>query len=353
MKLLYITNGINGSGGLERVLSIKASALAEDFGYEVHFMVLNDAHLKPFYTFSDKIIFHSIALTRNPFHYILGLKKLVKQVAPDIVLVCDDGLKGFFIPRILGKGIPIFYERHASINLNSNQSIVGKFIKGLMRYLAKDFEKFIVLTQSNTYEWKLDNILVIPNPLTFYPANTSTLSNKKAILVGSQSYVKGYDMLIEVWKQVTEKHPDWQLNCYGKKDTDNKFELLKAEKNVRGLNFYEAVPCIEDKYLESSVLIMSSRSEGFGMVLIEAMACGVPCVSFDCPSGPRDIINHGEDGFLVEREDVYEMAKKIMLLIENQDTRMAMGAKARIDVRRFSIDKLLTRWDDLFKLYSK
>lgn len=104
-----------------------------------------------------------------------------------------------------------------------------------------------------------------------------------------------------------------------------------------------------EKYLESSIYAMSSRFEGFGMVLIEAMACGVPCVSFDCPYGPADVIKDGEDGFIVRYLDCKELADKICFLIENEETRKLMGRKARENIRRYSRETVMGKWTELFE----
>ncbi|MCB4234501.1 glycosyltransferase [Kaistella anthropi] len=178
MKLLYITNGITGAGGLERVLAVKASMLAERFGYEVHILSLNEEGIHTFFMFSPKIIRHSIAVVGNPLHYIKayrsGIQQKVKEIEPDLISVCDDGLKGFFIPKILGTKIPIIYERHASVLLNGS-----RIQHRLMKYLASGFDKFVVLTTGNLKEWKPSNTAVIPNPVSFYPAHCASLTSKK------------------------------------------------------------------------------------------------------------------------------------------------------------------------------
>ena len=359
--LLYITNAIDGSGGLERVLSVKTKVLAEDYGYDIHVVTLNQkSKTDLFFSFSEKIIQHNLEVSGNTIQYISkyisGIKKVVSEIKPNIILVCDDGLKAFFLPQILGNKIPIIYERHVSklIEISENQGFIkGVFTKlkfSLMDFLAKDFSKFIVLTEGNKNEWKLKNLQVIPNPLPFFPAEKSSLENKKVIAVGKQSYQKSYDRLLKSWALLGKEFKDWELHIYGKFDENLGLENLAKDLKIQNqVYFHLPEKNIEEKYAESSIFVLSSRYEGFGMVLIEAMSFGIPCVSFDCNYGPSDIIKDGEDGFLIKNGDEKDFAQKLQELMKDENLRKEMGGKARENVGRFLPENVVKKWDELFK----
>ncbi|MFD0988660.1 glycosyltransferase family 4 protein [Mariniflexile jejuense] len=360
IKLLYITNQICGSGGLERVLSIKASYLAEKLNYEVHIVTLNQGNLPVFYEFSKLLKFHDIKATGSKFTYFMaytnGLKKAVQTIKPDIISVCDDGLKGLFVPRFINKPCPMVYERHVSKNIEIKsdkqtwlQKLKLKIVFTLMHLGALSYNKFVVLTNGNLKEWPLQNVMVIANPLSFYPSKISTLKNKKVIAVGKHCFQKGYDRLLQSWKQINTKHPDWTLEIYGTIDPkEGLLELAKKLNIINSVSFFPPEKNIGEKYQEASIYTMASRYEGFGMVLTEAMAYGVPCVSYDCPFGPSDIINHENDGFLVPNGDGIEFANKVISLIENENLRQTFGANARELVKRYLPEKIVPQWDNLF-----
>lgn len=360
LKLLYISNSVNHPGGLERVLSVKTSYLADRLDYEVHILSLNEPVHDSFYAFSTLIHFHSIKVQGNPLtyiqSYIIGIKKTVNDINPDVISICDDGLKAFFLPLVLGKKIPLIYERHVSKEIEMNQDFNAfqvfwtKLKWKLMSSLARNFSKFVVLTQGNTQEWsRLTNIEVIPNPTSFYPHEPSFLEHKKVLAVGKQSYQKGYDRLLKSWQIVEQTYSDWHLDIFGKIDPYYALPELSKMLSLQNVKFYPPDQNIENQYMHASICVLSSRYEGFGMVLIEAMSYGVPCVTFDCPYGPSDIITHGEDGLVVPNGDIEAFAKAIELLISNDDLRKKMGARARENVKRFLPGQVIKHWDNLFK----
>jgi glycosyltransferase involved in cell wall biosynthesis len=212
----------------------------------------------------------------------------------------------------------------------------------------------VVLSKEDSQNWKeLPNTIVIPNSLTYFPDDCSTCDNKQVIAVGRYTWQKGFDLLIQAWKFVNTKHPDWTLEIYGSG------ERGEYERQAASLGLSSVVHCnpalsnIYEKYRESSIFVLSSRYEGFGLVLAEAMSTGVPAVSFVCPCGPSDIITNGEDGLLVPSNDSGALSAGICKLIENESLRKHFGQQARANVRRYSQSSVMHQWIELFESLKK
>jgi len=239
-----------------------------------------------------------------------------------------------------------------AMSINS-KNLFSQLFKNLWTKLflinIKKLSKFIILTNEEANNWpELQNITVINNPLSFYPEKTSNCSSHKVIAVGRYSYQKGFDLLIKSWSLISKKHPDWKLYIYGGEDRKEFINQVKGLQLESSCFLEDAVTNIMNKYCESSIFVLSSRFEGFGMVITEAMACGVPAVSFACPCGPKDIIKDGIDRLLVENGNIQELADKICYLIEHEDIRKEMGKQARINVERFKIENIALQWKELF-----
>lgn len=354
MRILYVTPRIIGEGGLVRVLSIKANYFADVFGHEVHILTQNDNHIDPFYHFSEAIILHNMQLSGNRVRflkqYIQSVKTLISKIQPDVIIVCD-GLKGFFIPIFIKTQIPILFESHGSI-FNTEEKPKSSLIYNLgiqfKKYAASKFDSFIVLSEESQNEWQVSNSVVIPNPNWLHDVTVSNLSNKKVLTVARHSYEKGIDRLLQVWKLVSQKHPDWTLEVYGSFE-DHFYQNQATQFGLNSVHFYQPVSNIEEKYSQSSMLLMTSRYEGFPMVLIEAMTFGLPCVAFDCPCGPRAIITDNETGFLIENDDIQSYAEKVIQLIENRELAVKMSANAVKSASKYDLQTIMNTWNELLK----
>ena len=348
MKILYIVNGIRGSGGLERVLLHKASYLCDTQGYSVRILVLNEAPGAPFYPVSPAVEFRQFRASGSVVAYLMayrkGLRQAVAQYQPDVVCVCDDGLKGLLVPLLLPrKRPPLVYERHASLEL-----MRSSWQKAVMRPLARLYDRLVLLTQGNVKEWGVPGAVVIPNPLPEFNTAAPVQRKQQILCVGSLGHNKGQDLLIEAWARIAARHPDWSVQVYGKGDPSSWIALAAARGVAGQIEFHPPVADIAARYREASLFVLPSRSEGFGMVLLEAMSCGTPCISFDCPSGPGDILTDGVDGMLVPAGNVAALAQAMDTLIDSPARRDTLARQARITVQKYRIEEIAARWHRLF-----
>ncbi len=359
MRLLYITNGITGPGGLERTLSVRARLLAERYGYEIHFVTLGEQGREPFYDFPPSVCIHDIPwdgpTTTRLRGWAQGIAAAAREVRPDVVAVCDDGFKGFFVPWLLrGLDCPIIYERHVSRLIQTGGRTPSPTMRAqfaAMRALGARFDRFVVLTPGNIGEWPMKNVEVIPNPVPFYPAQPSAGTRRRVIAVGKISAQKNYGALLAAWKTAHARFPEWSLDLFGSENDGGELRrAIRAAGLQSSFNLHPPTRAIMEEYLASSICAMSSRYEGFGMMLVEAMACGVPCVAFDCPCGPGDIIRHGEDGLLVPAGDTTALADALARLMGDESLRSRLASAARENVRRYAAETVVARWDDLFRM---
>jgi glycosyltransferase involved in cell wall biosynthesis len=361
MKILYVVPNINNGDGISRVIAIKANYLIENYGYEIAILTQNNGHDNLFFEFNKKITFYDMQLNGTIFHFFNSFKNqlinAINEIKPDRIVICDNGLKAFLIPFIINPKIPLLLEIHSSLFIEESDRkntflpiLSSKLICFFKQFGASQYNQVIVETQDSIEEWKVKKGIVIPNPLWFSTDIKSDLSQKNVIAVGRHAYEKGFDRLLEIWKKVIVKYPDWNLTIYGKSNPD--FDLVALAKKLtieNNITFHEPVKNIEEKYLEASIYLMTSRFEGFGMVLIEAMASGLPCVAYDCPCGPRAIIENNSNGFLIEDGNENQFIQTLENLIENENLRIDMGNKAKISVNKYQIEAIMEHWNSILK----
>ena len=376
MKIVYYLPALYAPGGLERIITFKANYFADHLeGYEIYILTSEQIGRPIYYNLSPKVKHIDLnvpfdwpfnqsrinKLLKYPYHYWLfknRFSKTLKKLHPDFTIsTLRRELK--FISSIHdgSRKIGEFHVTRHSYGVGSKEygkSIVGK----LRRYWEKSFlnhlqqlSKIIILTHEEKELWpELTNLCVIPNPIIIPSDRQSDCTLKQVIAAGRYAPQKGFDLLIESWSIVTRQHPDWKLHIYGDGVLRTSLQQQIDQAGIGQTCFLEpTTELIADKYCESSIFVLSSRFEGFGMVITEAMACGVPPVAFACPCGPRDIIEHGKNGVLVQPEDINELAAQINDLIENEDKRKKMGREAQIRSRRFLMKNIAKEWKTLFE----
>lgn len=373
IKIAYCLPSLYIKGGMERVLTLKANYFSENFGYEVYIINTDGKERKPFYSLSPKVKLINLDINFDemfgkPFYkkawlylkkqriYKKKLKKCLYDLRPDItVSMLRREIE--FLPYIKD-GSRKIAEAHAQKDIIRNtwgdkvhffrRLFNHIWIRRLMHSLRK-VERVVILTRTDLSNWKeLDNISVIGNPVALLPGDRSGCRSKKVIAAGSYLPQKGFDRLIEAWEIVSEKHPDWTLHIYGegmKAQLEKQIKELKLEKTC----FLEdPVTNIEDKYIESSIFVLSSRYEGLPLVVQEAMTCGLPVVAFSMV-GTQEVIRDGEDGILVENGNIPALAEQICRLIENPEIRRELGERAAVNIQRYKIDNIACQWKDLFE----
>ena len=217
---------------------------------------------------------------------------------------------------------------------------------------TQSFDRLVVLTKEDMATWKKTNknVYQIYNPLPYEAAEQSHLDNHIIISVGRLNPQKNYFSLIQAWRLVHSRYPEWEINIWG--DGEQK-EQLQQEIESYGLentfHLCGRTDNIKDKYLQSSIYVMSSIYEGFAMVLLEAATFGLPIISYDCPCGPKEIIDNGKNGIIVSLHDFHALAAAICRLIENESLRKRMGHQSKVTSHAFSQDKILPQWPAFFE----
>jgi glycosyltransferase involved in cell wall biosynthesis len=214
----------------------------------------------------------------------------------------------------------------------------------------RKLDKFVVLTEEDKSQWQeLSNVVVIPDPLPFQTDVVSPLTSKRVIAVGRYVYQKGFDLLLQAWAIVEKQNQDWELAIYGQGERAPYEQLIDTLKiNRNRCHLYGPTDSIQHEYFKSSVLAFSSRFEGFGMVLVEAMSCGLPVVSFDCPCGPKDIVTNHVDGLLVHNGNVRQFADSLLILLNNPEELLHLSKNAQEKSKNYSLDVLALRWKRMF-----
>lgn len=375
LKIVYVTPALYMAGGVERVLTLKANYFAGHFGYDIT-IILTEGKGKPlFYPLSDKVKVVNLGIgfeelwtcsfvkkimvyLKKQRQYRKALTNELMALRPDITVSLlrreinfineiNDGSRKIGEIHINRAN----YRNYNTEKVNPFKRLFAKYwSSNLLRHLKK-LDKFVVLTGKDRESWiELNNVVTIPDPLSLSPKAVSDLSEKRVVAIARYSHEKGIDLLLTAWSKVERQLPDWRLDVFGDGDRQS-YELMIDQLSIdrNRCQLHGRTNNVEQEYVNSSLFVLSSRFEGFGMVLTEAMSCGLPVVSFDCPWGPRSIITDGEDGLLAVNGDTDDLARQLLTLMRDDARRTAFARAARLHVQRFSIAHIAEQWRALFE----
>jgi glycosyltransferase involved in cell wall biosynthesis len=219
-------------------------------------------------------------------------------------------------------------------------------------FIESKFTRLVLLNPDELAFYPSRNKVIIPNPITLVSPLVVENRKKQVIAAGRIVPVKRFDLMIEACKKVAVECPDWQLVIFGDGEQDYVDYLNQLIVDCHLEHFVRLQPAtqhLRDEFLNSSFYLMTSKTECYPMVLLEAMDCGLPIVTYDSPTGPRNIVTHDVDGFVVAYDDEALLVEKIVFLMQNESHRILMGKKAVQKAASFSVDQVMTQWEALFK----
>lgn len=372
MKLVYLTPTLSNPGGMERVLHNKVCWLVQKGNYDITIITTDQRDSPIFFNFPKGVeiidlgINYSSVYAKSPIYRVLStyrkkrihfnlLSELLKKIRPDITITLypSDTVS---IPSIKD-GSKKIIEFHSNRFFRLNQGykgihqLIAKFRIRQDYQFVKKFDKLVVLTDEGAAQWGgIPNIEVIPNAIITPPHIIMSSESKRVIAVGRLIHEKGFDRLIQAWGLLPKDLlGEWKLDIYGQGEQELYLNELIYSLNLgTSAKINKPTKNIFEEYKKSAFLVMTSYSEGFGMVLVEAMSCGLPAICFDFSCGPKDIIDDNINGFLVENGNILLLSKKMERLMRDNNLRHFFSKNAKQIQDKFSEKKVMEMWEKFF-----
>lgn len=376
MKIIYIIDTLASKGGAERIITNKMDYMASFWGYEISIITCyQNSNTPNAYILSEKINqiyldipFYSQYKYKYPYRLyvknninkrlIKRLSETISELDPDIII----GV-GYFNADIIckikcraKKIIEVHEPRPFTLaDPGLKRSLLSKvymkiYRQRYFRSVEKEADVIVTLTKGDAQEWKkAKRIATIPNFTVMRSNDSYNENHKRIIAVGRLEWVKGYDRLLKIWELVSQKHKDWILDIFGSGSLEETLNLNIKALKLKNIKIHQFKSNIEDEYSNCSILLSTSYYEGFSLALIEAMQFGIPCIAFDCPFGPRDVIDDEKNGFVIKDGDIINFAKRLDMLIENPQLRKEFSNAAKLKVKQYDINIVMQKWKELFE----
>lgn len=345
---------------MERVITQKANWLVTNLDYEISIITFAQGEADcDFFALDSKVNRVRLKLSdlKRQRELYLSLNKWLMNNPQDICISTYG--REFNILHKIKDGSKKIVEFHFTYDINKlwlartgnwfKTNIIGALKTWLTVRTAKKYDKIICLTKTDYRRWHNNKTVQIYNPVTINTSSVSDCSSKIIVAIGRMDPLKGYDMLIDCWQLLENKYPEWQLKIYGGGDS-SKYSKQILDLQLKHISILGRTNNVADALCNGSIYVMSSRTEGFPLVICEAMRCGLPIVTFDCPSGPAELVTNGKNGYVVSKVgDIVSMAECISKLIENEQLRKYYGENSHKMSKKYEIDFVMKNWVSLFQ----
>ena len=371
MRILYVFRSLAVWGGIERVLVDKMNYLSSKYGYEVY-MLTTDQGTHPIpYSLEKKVHLEDLGINIYHQYRYHGIKRLLvarrlahlfeqrlserlHTICPNVIVCTMANALDINILAKLKGGAPLVAESHSIFRITMcHKGLKNRFFSFMYQKGLSKAQVIVSLTEDDAVEWRKIHscVKVIPNMVHLNKGALSSLDKKSVIWVGRLENQKRPMEMIEIWQKVYPQYPDWHLYMYGEGEMLHELEDTSCSLDM---NIHICCPTeqIFDRYRSSSILVSTSLFEPFGLVIPEAMSCGLPVVAYDSPFGPASIISDGSNGFLVKMDDREMMIRKMCMLMDDRSLRQRMGSFAYESSLRYSDDRIMPLWEKLFKSLS-
>ncbi|MDF9388211.1 glycosyltransferase family 4 protein [Vibrio sp. 1151_11] len=357
-KICFFCGNISWSGGTERVSTMIANELVK-YGYSVSFISLSGTS-SPHFTLDSKIECTSLFKKKQPFKLILPnvalrLRKFLKEKKVDILIDVDTILSLYSIPAKFGLDIEHISWEHFNYKSDFRMP-TRKFARILA---AKCSNAVVTLTKKDKAYWQSAincnaKIVAIPNPTPFSHMDNNFVEREKiAVSVGRLTEQKGFDLLLKIWSNVEKTGSEWKLYIVGDGEDKSKLEDLIYRLRLKNAEIKPFTKEVGKYYSSASIYTMTSRFEGFPMVLLEASSYGLPIISFDCDTGPDELIINQETGLLVQNNDLEEYSSQLIQLMNNESLRFEMERKTIREIKKYDVSTISRSWINLIESFNR
>lgn len=341
-KILFVISSLESYGGMERVASIIANVF-DQRGYTVLIVTRDNDNCKTAFALSEDV--KVVNCPGNLFVFLKSVSTFVQVNKINYVISHNMGKMTLALSLLNFQKYDCHFISFEHIAYVSSPLLLKK-----LKHIAyKKVDKVAVLTSgdSDSYRKFHNDVFIVNNPSSFKQDKEIiyNIKSKTIISLGRLTYQKGYDMFLNAWAIIEEKHPDWCVEIYGVGKDLKDLEILKKKLALKKIHFRGLATDSKIVYTKASFYVMSSRFEGLPMVLIEAQTLGLPIVSFDCPHGPSDIIKNGVNGILVENGNVEKLALAIEKLIENNEFRKQLSVKSLENAKKYNLENIFNQWE--------